>query len=210
MKVNSWKIDICSQIIRKGCPSIGPLKSECERVVSDTSDMSELLADALSGVIVEDAPPVCVQHQNFADVLDEVHVSPESVSRALSSLNSPSATDSDGLHPHLLKACFAAVSLPFYLLFVRFLEEEVLPSLWKTSIAAPLYKIARDMTNWIIVLRISHLAMWCKVLKRVIVSQLVDYLESNGLVSVNSFGFHKKKCWGSVAGDMCWGDWIRW
>ena len=33
--------------------------------------------------------------------------------------------------------------------------------------------------------------MCCKVLERVVVSQVVDYLESNGLLSVNQFGFYK-------------------
>ena len=33
----------------------------------------------------------------------------------------------------------------------------------------------------------------CNVLEMVIVSQVVDYLESNGLLSVNQFGFHKGK-----------------
>ena len=31
---------------KRGCPFIGPLRSEFRRVVSDASDMSELLADA--------------------------------------------------------------------------------------------------------------------------------------------------------------------
>ena len=33
--------------------------------------------------------------------------------------------------------------------------------------------------------------MCCKELERVIVSQVVDYLDSNGLLSVNHFGFRK-------------------
>ena len=33
----------------------------------------------------------------------------------------------------------------------------------------------------------------CKVLERVIVLQVVAYLESNGLLSINQFDFHKGK-----------------
>ena len=57
----------------KGCPSVSPLKSRYERVVSNVADMSELLANAFSAVFVEDAPPIDARHQNFAGVLDKVY-----------------------------------------------------------------------------------------------------------------------------------------
>ena len=123
---------------KKGCPSVGPLKSSYGRVVSNAADMSELLANAFSAVFVEGAPPVAAQHQSFAGVLDEVFVSPENVVKVLSALSSFSAAGPDGLHPHLLKACSAALSLPLYFLFERSLDKEVLSNLWKTSIIAPL------------------------------------------------------------------------
>ena len=91
---------------KKGCQSVGPLKSSYGRVVSNAADMRELLANAFSAVFVENAHPVAAQHQSFAGVLDEVFVSPESV-KVLSALNSSSAASPDGLHPHLLKVCFA-------------------------------------------------------------------------------------------------------
>ena len=63
---------------KKGFPSIGPLRFEYGKVVSDASDMSELLADAFSAVFVEGALPVPAQHQGFVGVLDEIYVSPGS------------------------------------------------------------------------------------------------------------------------------------
>ena len=42
-------------------------------------------------------------------------MSPESNGQGLSSLSSSFAAGPDGLHLHLLKACSAARSLPFYL-----------------------------------------------------------------------------------------------
>ena len=68
----------------------------------------------------------------------------------------------DGLH-HLLKACSAAVSLPFYILFARSLEEGVLSSLWKTSTVVPLYKNGSgcDPLNY---RPVSLTSVFCKVL----------------------------------------------
>ena len=71
------------------------------------------------------------EHQSIPGKLDEIASSPEKV-KILSEVNSSSAAGPDGLHPHLLKACSDALSLPLYLLFVRCLDEGVLPSLGKT------------------------------------------------------------------------------
>ena len=104
----------------KGCPSVGPLMSEHGRIVSNASDISELLAHASSLVFVEGAP-FSAQNQSFAGNLDEVALSLEFVVKVLSKLNS----SSDGVHPHLLKACFDALSLPLYLLFLSGLFAKV-------------------------------------------------------------------------------------
>ena len=92
------------------------------------------------------------------------------------------------MHPHLLKACSAALSLPFYLIFERSVDEGVLPNLWKTSILAPLYN--NDSRCATLNFRpVSLTSVCCKVLERASVSQVVDYLESKGLLSVNKFVF---------------------
>ena len=86
-----------------------------------------LLADAFSAVlVVESASPISAPHQGFAGVLQEVYASPESVARELSNLSNSSAAGPDRLQSHLLKACSAALSLPSYFLFVRYIEERVL------------------------------------------------------------------------------------
>ena len=66
----------------------------------------------------------------------------------------------------------------------------MLPDLWKTFIIPPMYKNGSryecDKLNY---RPVSHTSVCCKVLERVIVSQVVDYLEFNGLLSINQFGF---------------------
>ena len=80
-------------------------------------------------VFVEGALSFSAPHQSFAGKLEEVALSPEIVVKVLSELNSSSAAGPDGLHPHLLKACSDALCLPLYLLFVRSLDEGMLPIL---------------------------------------------------------------------------------
>ena len=86
--------------------------------LSNVADMSELLVNALFAVFVEGAPLIAAEHQSIAGVFNEVYASPENV-KVLSRLKRDSVASSKGLHPHLLKACSAALSLSFYLLFER-------------------------------------------------------------------------------------------
>ena len=89
-----------------------------------------------------------------------------------------------------MKASSDALSLPPYLLFVKSQDEGVLPSLQKTSVVAPLIENCSkcDPLNY----RFVSLTSVCfKVLERIILSQLLGYLELNGLLSVNHFGFRK-------------------
>ena len=123
-------------------------------------------------------------------MLDEVYVSPENVVKVLSGLNSSSDTGPDGLHPHLLMACSDALSLPFYLLFEKSLDERVLPNLWNISIVVPLYKNS-SRCNPLNFHCVSLTSVCCKVLERVIVLQVVEYLESYVLLSVDQFDFCK-------------------
>ena len=119
-------------------------------------------------------------------MLDEAALSTEIVADLLSRLKDSYA---DGLHPHMLE-CLQALSLRLYLLFARSLHEGALPTLWKISIVTPLFKNGNrcDPLNYRLV---SLTSVCCKVLEQVIVSQLVNFLELNGLFSVNQLCFRK-------------------
>ena len=120
-------------------------------------------------------------------MLDDV-LSPVYVTGLFSWSNGSFAVDPNGLHPHMLKEYSEALSLPLYLLFDRSLYKGVLPTPWKTSIVTPLFKNGNrcDPLNYH---SVSLTSVCCKVLERVIVSQQVEVLEVNGLLSVNQFGF---------------------
>ena len=122
-------------------------------------------------------------------MLDDVFLSP--VAGRLSELNGLSAAGPDCLHLYMLRACSEALSLPLYLPFVRFLNEGVLSTLWKTSIVAPLFKRGNRCNS--LNYPVSLTSVYCKILEQIIVSQFMDYLESNGLLSMHQFGFRKGK-----------------
>ena len=144
-----------------------------------------------STVFIEKVPQNA-DHQVCVGILDDVDLSLGVVAGLLSGLNSSSAAGPDDLHPHMLKICSDALSLPLYLLFVRSLRKGELPTLWKSSIVTPLFKSGNrcDPLNY---RPVNFTSVCCKVLEKVIVAQLVEYLELNNLLSANQFGFRKGK-----------------
>ena len=117
-----------SYIRRKtGCPSVGPLRSGNGEVVSTASEMCEMLVTSFSAVFVAKTPSSIHNPQECDGTFDDVDLSPVAVVDVLPTLDCSLAAGPDGLHPCLLKYCSVAWSWPLYLLFVKSLEEEVLP-----------------------------------------------------------------------------------
>ena len=123
-----------------GCPSVGPLRSGNGEIVSTASEMCEMLVTSFSAVFVAETPRSIHDHQEFDGSFDDISLSPVAVVEALSRLDGSSAAGPDGLHSCMLKRCSVALSWPLYFLFVKFLEEGVLPRLWKTSVVVFLFK----------------------------------------------------------------------
>ena len=116
------------------------IELECGEVVVDALQMSEHFVGSYSSVFVRSTPVISAEHQRFGGVMEDVVVSLDLIAKVLCNLDSSSAAGPDGLHPHLLKACSVPLSWPLFLLFSKSFDEGMLPSLWKTSIVAPLFK----------------------------------------------------------------------
>ena len=103
----------------------------------------------------------------------------------VSSLGYSSAAGPGGLHPYLLKGCSVALYWSLYLLFVKSLEERLMPRLWKTSVIVLLFK-GESKCN--LHYRSVRLATVWQHVRETIMLQLAEYLEANGLLSDYQFG----------------------
>jgi hypothetical protein len=152
--------------------------------------MSETFADAFASVFVVDAPPNPAPNQVFHGGMPDPVVTHAQVLSVLLALDASSAMGPDGLHPKLLKSCAGALSEPLLILFQRSLICGVLPDLWLESIVIPLFKgkSRYDPLNY---RPVSLTSVCCKSLEKIIVSGLVEFLESNEILSPHQFGFRK-------------------
>lgn len=120
--------------------------------------------------------------------LDTVELSYSEVHTILKQLDPNSAMGVDGLHPHLLKSCAAALSHPLHIIFCQSLTEGKLPLPWKHSLIVPIFKNGsrHDPKNY---RPVSLTSVPCKCLERVIFKGLYSFFSENNILTEEQYGF---------------------
>ena len=172
-----------------GQPSVGPLRLDDGSLSMDPIIMGERFADGFSSVYSTAPLDNPANHQTYDGFLDSVHISLQSISNRLSSLDVETSMGPDGLHPRLLKSC-NSLAYPLYLICQKSLQCGNLPAQWKVSTVIPLFKKGSRYSplNY---RPISLTSVCCKTLEREIADALYDYLDSNRLFSHNQYGFRR-------------------
>ena len=175
---------------KTGCPTVGPLKTSNGSLVQSNLQMSNVFVDAFSAVFVATAPVQPGPHQVFDGQMEDMNISYDSVLSVLGSLSESSSPGPDGIHPALLRNCAPAIALPLSLIIRKSLESGVLPSSWKESRVVPIFKAGPKY----IPLNYRPVSMTsndCKVMERMLVAHITDYLEQGSVLSNRQFGFRK-------------------
>ena len=158
--------------------------------LTESSDsMAELLADRFASVFVAEVPVSPSPHQVFGETMQNIVNIVENVHDVLLGLDVNTSMGPDDIHPQVLRVCAQQLAVPLTIIFNKSLAAGLLPSLWFESVIVPLFKTKSryDSVNY---RPISSTYVRCKVMERILVSELVLYLESNGLMSNRQFSFH--------------------
>ena len=172
---------------KKGRPPVGPLTMPYG-TVSDDREMSEVFVEYFGSIFVGAAPVSPAEHQVFDGLMDPLDISYDSVRNLLLKLNGSSAPGPDSIHPQVLKSCASALAYPLCTIFRRSLNSASLPSIWKHSTVTPILgpKGRRQPLHY---RPVSLTSICCKTMERIAGAHSVEYLEGNGLLSANQFGF---------------------
>ena len=100
-------------------------------------------------------------------------------------------TTTDKLHPYALKATAAEISPMLTYIFQQSLCCGRLPTQWKHAYVTPVYKKGDkiDPKNYRPISLLTSVI--CKTMEHIIVSQLMNYLESNNILTENQFSFRE-------------------
>ena len=91
---------------------------------------------------------------------------------------------------YLLRECSGALACPLALVFNKSFRQRRLPRSWKSSLVVPIFKSGQrsDPLNY---RPVSLTSVVCKVMEKVIVRRLYEYLEENLILNDNQFGFRQ-------------------
>ena len=98
----------------------------------------------------------------------------------------------DGYPPVLIRKLVNAIADPLALTYSSFVSVEQVPNVWRCAIVTPVYKsgAAYDVSNY---RPISLTCVLCKVMERVIVSEVSNYLQQKGLINKHQHGFLSRR-----------------
>lgn len=150
---------------------------------------SKIIDSNMNTAPTNTSPELPVSHGNSFVLLDTDN---EEVERTILGLKSSCAVGWDDIPSNIIKACRATL-VPYitHICNISF-ATGVFPKCFKKAIVHPIFKSGnRDNVNNY--RPISVLSSMSKVLERLLNNRLVNYLESQNLISPNQFGFRKNK-----------------
>ena len=171
-----------------GRPTIGPLRLGDGSLSDDPIIMATCFAESFSSVFNSEVPNNPYPHQICSNEIQDITVSSDAVHLILSSLDPNSSLGSDGVHPRFLKFLADELSDPLAIIYNSSLQTGVVPVQWLSSIVVPIYKKSSRF-NPLNYRPISLTSVTCKVLERIIVQHVTQYLDANNIISEQQFGF---------------------
>ena len=148
-----------------------------------------------------DFNPPCTEN------LEKFTCNSRDIVKVVMKLKSNSCPGPDGISVFFVKKILAHIANPLCLIYNRSLNEGVLPEDWKQAYIVPIYKkgnpqLASQYRP------VSLTSIFCKILERIIRTQLLDFMTRNNVIPENQHGFLPQK---STVTNLleCLDDWTR-
>ena len=174
--------------------NIGPLKDPDGHLNHNPVDMANILQAQYSSVFSNPTADGLDKegsdvHPSESEIFD-IPITEKDMIEAMKELNPYSSAPDGEVPARILKDCRNVLCTPLVLLWKQSFEMGVIPDQFKSSFIAPLFKkdSKTNPANYRPVSLTSHII---KIFERVVRKYLVEYLESNKLISDKQHGFRK-------------------
>ena len=186
---------------------VGPLKSPSGEVIVSDSDKAELLNDYFTGVFTVDdgvLPEIPLRVQNNMS-MSKINFSSVDVLKIISKTTNSKTADPHGFSNFFLKRLQFILASPLSSVYAHIFSAGVIPDAWRTANVTPIFKkgVSSQPSNY---RPISLTSLFSKIFERVIKQQVLSYLQRNGLITQQQFGFLSKHSTESQLLD-CVNDW---
>ena len=159
-------------------------------VFAEESDSPELILSAASKWLYgEDCgDPLDYNYKHPDQTLNDVNVSEDEVLKLLLGVDPNKSSDSNCVHPRLLREGAKELCRPIYLLFKESLSKGVVPTQWKIVTVTPIHK-ADDRHCAANYRPITITSVLCRLLEKVIKEQFYHNLHQANLLPDEQHGF---------------------
>ena len=115
----------------------------------------------------------------------------EGIFKLLKGLNPSKAPGPDGITPRVLKELAFEIAPSLALIFQRSYDSGIVPSCWKIANVSPVYKKGEHYNpgNYRL---ISLTSIPCKVMEHIVVSNMMNHLERNQILTPFQHGFRAR------------------
>ena len=193
IKLNSRAFYSYANRQRKVKTKIGPLIDPNGNLQSDPKVMADILQQQYVKAFSEPSnegenQPNIEQETEGKPSLEDMHFSESDIIKAIESMPSNSAPGPDKFPSIILKQCKNELAKPLYKLWRKSLDSSKVPSIHKEQSIVPIYKkdSKAEPANYRPVSLTSHIL---KLFERVLRSKIVTFIEENGLLSNEQYGF---------------------
>ena len=165
-------------------------------VITDPKDIADVFNTHFSSKFVDMYEPIDLDslpdsipsHGAAPFSFDPITVS--EVVDVLKNLDSSKSPGPDGILPVFLKVCCKELAPVLCDLFNVFLQHGQVPSAWKEANVVPIYKGSGKPKDDVSSYRpVSLTSIVGKVMEKLVSSRLMNYVNENGILSDNQFGF---------------------
>ena len=171
---------------------VGPLKNEMGNFEADPKKIADLLQKQFCSVFSNPQSSAKKEPDFRASTtsFDDFDFTVEDILKAIELMKYKAAPGEDEIPTSLFKECKFAIAYPLFLLWRLSYNTGVIHKSFLSQLITPVFKEASkfNSVNYRPVSLTSHVI---KIFERVLQKKLLDYLESNGLLSCNQHGFRK-------------------
>jgi hypothetical protein len=172
--------------------TIGPLKDEAGRTVTEDVDMAGLLNRTFQAVFTrEPAGEVPAPSEARAErEIENVKFNFRTVKRKIKELRSDAAAGPDGIGPRVLQELVDGLAPALVIIFTKSMETGEVPMEWREANVTPIFKKGAKSCpgNY---RPVSLTSVCCKVMESVVRDAVTDHLKANNLIKKSQHGFVK-------------------
>ena len=173
---------------------IGSLTGNNGETVVDNEAKANLLNQYFASVCVDDdGKQPKFERQVPKDInIDTVEFNKHNVYNVLKRLKPKMSTGPDGIPSVALKKLSSSLASPLATMFESFMSVGQIPDEWRSAVVTPLFKkgLPTQCSNY---RPVSLTSVVSKVMERIIVAQLTEYLRQHNIISKQQHGFFSRR-----------------